>query len=267
MNLFLKIGTYFVVALIVLYGCNSKSNRTPIKYSFFVAGHTYGNPMQKNIGLYPPFKELTESINKNPKYELGVFTGDVVRTPDIEHWTEAINDINNFNVPIHIARGNHDGGAIFDSLFHKSFYAFKKHNDLFIILAPAGWNIKNQQLEFLDSTLKNNQGKVKNTFVFAHELIWWSPEKYPDVKVNYLPHYPGHTNYWEDVHPLFKNYGQTIYLFSGDVGCTDLVTSYAYKEKDNVKFLASGMGGGDKDNFIKVDVLTNDSVLTEFIEF
>jgi hypothetical protein len=266
MKFSLKIGVYFFLGLI-LSGCNFKSSHPPIKYSFFVAGHTYGSPMQTNIGLYPPFKELTESINENSDYELGVFTGDIVRTPDIEHWTEAINDINNFNVPIHIARGNHDGTAIFDSLFHKSYYTFNQYNDLFIILAPASWNIKGQQLDFLDSVLNVNQGKVKNTFIFAHELIWWSPEKYPDVKVNYLPHYPGHTNYWEDVHPLFKKYNQTVYLFSGDVGCSDQVTPYTIKEKDNVKFFASGMGSGNEDNFIKVDILVNDSVLTEFIKF
>lgn len=259
--------TSVLILFVFIIGCKHTSNKPNLKYSFFVAGHTYGNPMSPQIGLYPKFKEKINSINQTQGLELGVFTGDVVQTPTIEYWEAALKDMEEFNVPIHIARGNHDGTAIFDSIFNKSYYAFNLHNDLFIILAPAGWNIKDQQLDFLDSTLNANKNKVKNTFVFAHELIWWSPEKYPDVNVNFLPHYPGQTNYFEKVHPLFVNFNQPVYLFSGDVGCSVDVSPYAFKSEDNVSFIASGMGGGENDNYILVDIYNDDSVATNLIKF
>ena len=255
----------FLFAFVFMISC--KSDKSNLKYSFFVAGHTYGNPMSPQIGLYPKFKEQIKDINQTQGLELGIFTGDVVQKPTNEYWKAALKDMDEFNVPIHIARGNHDGGAIFDSIFKKSYYAFNLHNNLFIILAPASWSIKDQQLDFLDSTLNANKNKVKNTFVFAHELIWWSPEKYPDVKVNFLPHYPGQTNYFEKVHPLFVDYNQPVYLFSGDVGCSIDVSPYAFKTEDNVSFIASGMGNGENDNYILVDIYNNDSVATNVIKF
>ena len=52
-----------------LMGCSSSKK---LKYSFFIAGHTYGNPSERanNIGLYKPFKSKTEFINnqENMKY-------------------------------------------------------------------------------------------------------------------------------------------------------------------------------------------------------
>jgi len=81
-------------------------------------------------------------------------------------------------------------------------------------------------------------------------LIWWTPEKYPEIIINYLPHYPGETNYWSDIHPLLKAYQQTVYLFSGDVGCRSAVTPYTFRYSDNVKFIASGMGNGTNDNYV-----------------
>ncbi|MGV6862130.1 MAG: metallophosphoesterase family protein [Putridiphycobacter sp.] len=256
------------VLIIVSIGCQTESNHKAenIKYSFFVAGHTYGNPMHHQLGLYPPFVEHFDDLNATPKLELGILTGDVVAKSTVEYWEAALTDMDKINVPVHISRGNHDISPVYDSIFEKSIYAFHQQEDLFIILSPTYWSIKDAQLSFLDSTLNANKGQVKNTFIFAHELIWWSPEKYPDIKINYLPHYPGQTNYWDDVHPLLKNYNQPVYFFSGDVGCSENVTPYAFKNEDNVTFIASGMGGGKADNYILVTVDTNNQVKTEVVD-
>lgn len=125
-----------VGALLFLSYCTepkTQKETNRIKYAFFVAGHTYGNPMHDQLGLYPPFKNRINQINKTPKIELGIFTGDVVKKPSPDYWQAALDDINLFNVPIHIAKGNHDGTQIFDSIFNQTYYAFNHQNDLFII--------------------------------------------------------------------------------------------------------------------------------------
>ena len=50
---------YITICMVYLiFGCSAQEKQ---KTSFFVAGHTYGNPREKNRekikGLYQPFKE------------------------------------------------------------------------------------------------------------------------------------------------------------------------------------------------------------------
>ena len=44
-------------------------------------GHTYGNPIKYQYGLYPPFLNSISYINSYQKMSLGVLLGDVVPKP------------------------------------------------------------------------------------------------------------------------------------------------------------------------------------------
>lgn len=254
---------YFILILIifvcpVLYGQNYN-----LKYSFFVAGHTYGNPNHHQYGLHPPFVEIIPEINSYPSMEFGVLLGDVVPDSTIEYWDAAQEDIKKINMPVYIAAGNHDMGSQFTTRFGAYYYYFIYKNDLNIVLTPrlGNWSIKNQQKEFLINTLRNHANDVNNIFVFHHELIWWSPYNVlKDVIINYLPDYPGYTNFWNEIEPLFHSLQNNVVFFAGDLGATSVVSPFMYYTYDNITMIGTGMGGGINDNIIIADVY-NDTIV------
>lgn len=224
-------------------------------YSFFVAGHTYGNPMNIQYGLYPPFVNSIPYINNYPKMSLGILTGDVVNKPTREYWDSVLLDINKFTIPIHIAAGNHDRGFEFERIFKDYYYHFILEDDLFIILSPTNWNIEGEQKKFLLQTIDNNYQLVQNIFIFCHELIWWSPEnQFSNVEINYRPHYPGSTNYWTEINPFLDSIPNNVIIFAGDLGCVESVSAFMYFKEDNITLIGSGMGGGKEDNIVIVEV-------------
>lgn len=243
-----------MISACALSSCKNQNKSFESVFSFFVAGHTYGNPTSYQLGLHPPFLNHVESLNSHPNLELGVLTGDVVPIPTAPYWEAARTDIDQFSVPIHIAAGNHDRGEIFDSLY-QDHYAFFKHQDLFIILSPTNWNIENEQKEFLLNALDNNAEIATNIFIFCHELIWWSPDSiFGNVDINFRPHYPGSTNYWSEIHPILDSLDNEVCLFAGDLGASEDVSPFMYYKDDNVRLIASGMGGGQQDNVIVTEV-------------
>jgi hypothetical protein len=226
-------------------------------YSFFAAGHTYGSPANPQFGLHPPFVDYIPNINNYTNMDLGILTGDVVVQGSAEYWDAAQSDIESFNFPIHIAAGNHDMGPEFLNRFGDYYYSFIHQDDLFIILTPGldSWNISDSQLEFLTNTLDSNYAAVNNVFIFLHELIWWSPDnEYQNVHINYVPYYPGYTNFDDVVKPLLLSYPNHFTLYAGDVGSSDLGTPFMYHSFDNITLIASGMGGGVRDNIIVTEV-------------
>jgi len=225
------------------------------EYSFFAAGHTYGHNVTFQEGFHPPFKNAIPQINNVSNLEFGVLTGDIVPQATPLYFDAVIEDLSLFSHPIHIAAGNHDRGALFEETFGDYFYSFKQNDDLFIILSPTDWNIEGEQKTFLEETINNNSASVNNIFIFMHELIWWSPDNiFKNVKINYVGHYPGTTNYWSEIEPLFKNIENNIVLIAGDLGTNQTVDSYMYYKEENITYIASGMGGGAEDNIIIVDV-------------
>jgi len=224
-------------------------------YSFFVAGHTYGNAVNFQFGLHPPVKEHFAFINDYPAMRFGVLTGDVVPAPSQEYWDAALVDLSSFTMPIHVAAGNHDRGPVFESIYQHDYYSFQNGKDLFIILNPTSWNIQGDQKAFLEQTLADNAEKVNNIFLFCHELIWWAPDSiFGNVEINYRPHYPGSTNFWPEIHPILDALPNNVVFFAGDLGATAEVDHYTYFKKDNVTLIGTGMGGGSEDNIVVVEV-------------
>lgn len=255
----------YAITLIGVISCNNGEGNK-LRYSFFVAGHTYGNPINFQYGLHPPFIKSIPFINSYEKMSLGIFVGDVVPKPTKEYWDSAISDINKFSIPIHVAAGNHDINPEFEKKVNDYYYQFIYEDDLFVILSPTNWNIVGEQKKFLLETIENNYHNVHNIFIFCHELIWWSPDsKFGNIEINYRPHYPGKTNYWEEINPVLDSLPNQIVIFSGDLGCLDKVTPYMYYKKDNITFIGTGMGGGKRDNIVIVEVDYNNSIKYKLI--
>ncbi len=189
--------------------------------------------------------------------DFGFFTGDIVFHSTADYWDAAEVDIDKLDMPIYLAAGNHDVSEEFENRFGDYYYSFVQNSDLFIILAPSldQWNIIGEQLDFLTSTLEENYQNVDNIFIFLHELIWWSPtNEYQDVIINFVPSYPGSTNFDTEIKPLLLSYPNPITLFAGDLGATSVVSFAMYHHFDNITLIGSGMGNGNNDNIIITDV-------------
>ncbi|MGB0368926.1 MAG: metallophosphoesterase family protein [Flavobacteriales bacterium] len=251
-----------IFCVVIIFGCNKEQNVTEfgtVNYSFFIAGHTYGTPGGSNVGLYPPFKQKFSLLNAEENLALGVLTGDIVRNSNESEWNAVDADLNTLNVPVHFAVGNHDvtNPTLFETRYGATYYAFNNGSDLFIILDPNidGWNISGDQLSFLDSTLNANSSSVNNIFIFSHQLLWWQADNiFSSVYPNSLTGRNESTNFWSAVEPLFSELSNDVFLFTGDVGAFPTGKEVFYHCYDNVRFIASGMGGGQRDNFIITEV-------------
>lgn len=260
---------FILITLLSLIILNCSVKRE-VETSFFVAGHSYGNPKHRGTvkGLYKPFVDKFDFINEQENMKFGVLLGDVVWAPNV--WPEAKLDIAKLTMPIHIARGNHDGPLKrFEKDFGKSYKKFVEKDNLYIILDPNidHWNISNKQLDFFKNTLKEKPENIKNIFVFSHQLLWWNKGDFSKPKPNSLAKRDEETNFWTIVEPLLKSQEIPVYLYAGDVGAfskekrkRDHIIEYYYHKYDNITFIATGMGGGVRDNFVITDVFNDGTV-------
>lgn len=226
-------------------------------YSFFVAGHVYGDPNSDHdtIGLYQPFLNKIDEINSCENLEIGMLTGDVVIRPDSIRFSALERDLSLLNIPYQIAPGNHDKGSLFFDNYDYNNY-FYLHKDLFININLSKWNITDANLSMIDSIYNANNENINNIFIFMHELSWWSPDSiFKDISINYPPHYPGETNFWSTIAPLMKNYNKEVYFFTGDLGANYQASPCTYHNSDNLHLIGTGMGNGINDNILIVDII------------
>lgn len=254
----------FFFAFLTLLGCK---NDTTKSYSFFVAGHTYGSPVENPGGLHPPFVNCFSELVKDNSLKMGFFTGDIVQKSTVENWKLVQRDLEELNdLNLQFIAGNHDlrGNDIFRTHFSNPYSFFEYRHDAFILLDGNidHWNIAGDQLIFLEKTLSELGDEVNNIFIFTHQLIFAemlgiTPNSW-EGKADIL-------TFESDVMPLLKATGRSVYLFSGDVGAMSWGKAFSYEKVNNVTFLASGMGGGNGDNFLMVNVLEDQSVKIEIV--
>ena len=246
-------------------------------YSFYIAGHTYGKSGVKPNGLYGPFTEKFHMINEYQSMKFGFLLGDVVNEASNEAWRLVKKDLDALDSRIRniVVPGNHDVGIgehstkrdIFLQQFGKTFFSFEHEKDLFIILDANidGWNISGEQLKFLKQSLPNEKDAINNIFIFSHQLIWMNNKpEFKKIKPNSLVGRSKNLNFWDKVFPLFSGLPNDIYFFSGDIGASPNRSELFYTKYSNVTFVATGMGGGVRDNFLIVSV-TKDAVKISFV--
>jgi hypothetical protein len=253
-----------IVVVFSLTACKAKNNQV---HSFFVAGHTYGNPMDKSHpeGLYKPFKDKFEFINNDKNIDLGFLLGDIVWTSkNPKYWDTALRDINTLEPDIYPVRGNHDGTLeLFESRFGKSYKTFVHKNNLYVLLDANrdDWSISGEQLLFVRSEIEKYSMEVNNIFILTHQMIWWHKSIYPKPFPNSTYGKSPNSNYWSTIEPMLKQVNKPVYLFAGDVGAfskekrkAKRVIEYDYYNDGNLTYISTGMGGGVRDNFVIVDI-------------
>lgn len=236
-------------------------------YSFFIAGHTYGNAGVNNVGLHPPFKAQFDSIQKQKNIALGVLTGDIVSPhPTLQDWVEVDADVADLDIPVYFSVGNHDmeNRPVYEERYGKTYSSFVHQSDLFIVLDPNldAWNITGDQLTFLKNTLEEHKEKVHNVYVFFHQLLWIQQgTKYESIRPNSLAGRATEINFWTEIEPLFHQLSNPVFMFAGDLGGGTWADNFYYDQYDNMTFMASGMGDGEGDNYVILHV-AEDKTLT-----
>jgi hypothetical protein len=243
----------FYLLMILMSGCKS-----PQAYHFFVAGHTYGTPVKKEIGLHPPFVEDFSTLRADSLLQFGVFTGDIVYHSRDSFWDAVDTQVATLLVPVYFAAGNHDEGnkPVYKNRYGNTYYSFTQEKDLCIVLNPGlgGWNIWDEQLDFLKTELFK-ASKYRNIFVFFHQVLWWAPDnEYRDIYPNSLDGRAPTINFWDTVVPLLVATERPVYCFAGDIGANQEVAAIYASQYQHIHFIASGMGSWYNDNYLVVKV-------------
>ena len=260
MILKVRIMIRLVLTLILLGFISSSFAQDTTSYSFFIAGHVYGAPGVNNQGMYPPFKDKFDYIKGRNEIKFGILTGDIVSPNPIEQdWIEIDADIDTLGLPVYFAVGNHDmeNRPVFENRYGKSYFSFNFRNDLFIILDPNidSWNISGAQKDFLENTVTSNHQMVDNIFVLFHQLLWWEKDNiYFPVAPNSFAGKADTINFWTEIEPIFNQLSNNVVFCAGDLGAGSWSSNFMYDTYDNITFLASGMGDGDGDNFIVINI-------------
>lgn len=227
-------------------------------YQFFVAGHTYGSPQRKAPGLHPPFVETFSKLKQVPQLKFGVLTGDIVYYSRDTFWDAVDRQLSELPVPVHFAVGNHDAGHHhpYRDRYGETYYSFPVGPDLCIVLNPGlgGWNIWQDQLAFLQTTLAKSH-EYRYIFLFFHQVLWWEAEgPYAHVQPNSITDRSTTINFWPEIMPILYATERPVYCFAGDVGVKPTSPSLSLELQDNVTFIASGMGGRSTDHYLLVNI-------------
>ena len=271
-----KISLILLVTLF-LFSCKNKSteNDKELAYSFFVAGHTYGNKNTGALGLHPPFKSMFPNIRSHDSIKFGVLLGDIVFRCDTMHWDKVDEEVSELGFPVYFAPGNHDvckskyfKARYSNEITGETYFSFYENNDLFIVLDANidWWNISGAQLNYLTDVLSANPTD-NNIFIFVHQLIWWGKNNEFSKIVPNLPKQsiPDSLNYWTVIEPILRDRANKVFLFAGDLGATKETTPFLYSNKNNITYVATGMGNERDDNFIFINVFKNKEVDFELV--
>ena len=262
---------YCGIIIILAAGCRqSVTSEIASPYAFFVAGHVSGNPSNFHQGLHPPFKERLFLINEDSSLSFGVLNGDMVKKGSTQNFTALRDDLAQISAPIYFVAGNHDvtDRPLYEANFGESYYAFKQQHELFIILDSNldGWNISGDQLEFLREALSSAGEEVSTVFIFVHHLLWWSRENiFKDVRINSSTGRHDRINFYEEILPLVQALERPVYFIAGDVGAQATGSEIVYHREGQITYLASGMGGGVRDHFLKFTIETDQQIKMEII--
>lgn len=264
----MKLKSLIIILLISNLPVNAQNDS--LLYSFFVAGHTYGQPGVNNIGFHPPFKQRFSYIQSKPEIKFGVLTGDIVSPfPIAQDWDEIDAEIDTLGLPVYFAVGNHDmeNRPLFESRYGITYFDFIYNNDLFIILDPNidGWSITGAQLLFLQNSVSNNYLATENVFVFFHQILWIeNNNQFNYITWNSSAGRVNPVNFWSTVIPIFDSIPNDVYMFAGDLGAS-WSTDVSFDQFNNIKLIASGMGDQNGENIIVVNVDSNKSVNYDLI--
>lgn len=255
----------FIIGLITIvnalfYGCNNNNEvkvKPPVKnIEFYVAGHVYGAPGIQNFPFHPPFQKYFNSTLNDSTINFAFLTGDIVQESDDASWHCVDSLIKLAPYKVYFAAGNHDlkNRKLYENRYGNTNYHFVKENNLFVVwdVLDSGWNITDEQISELEQlTIENN---FDNIFIFSHHIFWFDLIHTPQIKLNSTYGKLDQLSFYSTrIHQL-NDLKIPIYIFGGDVGAVIGGSYSALHQFENIHFICSGMGGGEWDNIMKVQV-------------
>lgn len=238
-----------ILILVIFLQCSAEKK----SISFYVAGHTYSKPETNHL-LYPPFIDYLENIKNQPPSFI-VLTGDILYTPSKEKWSQIKEELNKLDIPIVVAPGNHDMGDrdLYKSTWGNADTSFIIKDNYFISIdnTKNGWKLTDEQQGLINQALDS---KASTVFIFMHNVIWF--EEHSCFSPNSFAGRAGLASYdsWPSLKKQLKESKKSVYLIAGDVGAHQKSKSIGYLESENIHLVTSGMGNGDFDNILKIDI-------------
>ena len=203
------------------------------------------------------FRTLSRHIFRKTRdtCSFAIQTGDFISHADEGHYAQTLYELkkSKLNIPFFVVPGNHDvrgrNPGLFDKCFTWKQFYFLWSNCLFIFLDNSASPPYDSQLQWLEETLKKNQGKAGRTFLFMHrgpiEFIEKKPGQTGD---NFAP-------YFFDIQKKFH----INYVFSGHVH------DYCRNEADGTTYVANGAKSTMKNYSLMPSYLTLVEVTPEKI--
>ena len=104
--------------------------------------------------------------------------------------------------------------------------------------------------------LNSGENIYNNVFIFSHQVIWIDADnkKFSGLLVNSEEGKAEKLNFWNEVFPVIKDIGEKAFFFAFYVGAFATQSEFFYNNFSGVDFFATGMGGGERDNFLILHV-------------
>ena len=246
----------------VSFAHNGKSIRTDSSaagFSFWVAGHIYGNP-GKSVFPSPSMLAQVDTINASPAAFLILLGDNYRRLNAMEVGNFRKYFLDKLEIAAFNAIGNHDlytgtevqNYALYREYFPSTYYRFFYRNCLFLILDSelANGSIRDEQLDFFRRELRAqiDQREVTNVFICSHRDIWLG----------------NHNNFREDLHPILDSLevaGLQVYWLSGDMPTGR--KSLTYYHHAGVTYLHTHIADNERDKIVFVEVAADGQVRFE----
>lgn len=231
-------------------------------YTFLVSGHFHG--ASTNASTFPASSLLANIDTLNSlKASFLMSLGDMfidVNDTYLKNYERSL--FHKLKMPLLNAVGNHDvaNGNMYEKVFGKSFLAFTKGTERFIILNTEvnDGSIKNEQLDLLKEQLDEaSLNGVKNVFIFSHRPVWAEAiKKYEGLFSGNTRSAIGSNNFADVVKPLLTAISQTknVYWLSGSMAGGPASFFYDKEEETNVVFMQTAIRDLQRDAVLQVEI-------------
>jgi calcineurin-like phosphoesterase family protein len=241
-----------LAVLIILSSCKTVEENSSTH--FLVVGHAYGSPGASNLGIDQTAYSCIQKSTNEKRYDFIVFTGDFMRASDTVNIKLVKNQLDQLQIPYHIAPGNHDMGNrhLYKSYFGKTDYFATINDDIYIFLdnTKNGWNLDTSQTKTIQNAVAKKT-ENSNIFVFIHN-VWWYPLS-SQIKVNsHAGEYQVNLN--EILENNFLNIDNEVYIIAGDVGTNVDASNSTHLKMKNIHLITSGIGNGQNEHLLEFDI-------------
>ena len=217
-----------------------------------VVGHAYSLMNEENIKK----SNIFSFIKKNSLLiDEIIFTGDIFFNPSKKKWKDLLKILEERNISIEISPGNHDLGIgdnskkdIFFDVFKKNYPITKKSEknnySLFINSLESPGMINKEDFKSLVGK------EVNKLFIYTHNIMRPYPLEISNSSEGLPQNFDPLFNY-KIIKQNSKNINEVV-VFSGDTGAFKYLPRFECLEKDNIKFISSGVGNLKGDIFISI---------------